>query len=232
MWLWTLLVGALGSQLLSQDWEASDQAQFSTHNFTLNPPMAQSKGQLRHKVQQQATTLEAKFAFQSSCPRSRDTQGLALLLSTQPLQSGRLFGAHHSFEGVMVMVNHRSLEVGMVLGDGKRQIRDSDSALKCAYLDPKVNTTVRLSLSKRKLSLFIGPESRLCGSIDFPWERFFVGLSGSAASQPCSNTIYDFALEIVDQNPSLNAIGENIGEMEEEIADVIGEIGEMLDEFS
>jgi len=214
------------------DWEAGDQAKFSQYSIDLNPPMAQSKGQLRYKVQQQATTLEAKFAFTSSCPRTRDIQGLAVLLSTEPLKSGRLFGAHPVFEGVMVMVNHQSLEAGMVLGDGKRQIREGDSALKCSFSDTQANTTIRISLSQGKIALFIGPESRLCGSMEFPFEQFYIGLSASAASQPCSNTIYDFTLESVDQNPSLAAIGETIGEMDEEIADVIGEIGEMLDEFS
>lgn len=229
MWLLLLLVGV---QSAPGDWEISDQASISTQSFTLNPALAHSKGQLRYKLQQQTTTLDVTFAFQSSCPRTRDEQGISVLLSAEPAKPGKLFGAQDVYEGAMIMVNHRTQEVSVVLGDGKRQVRERDRGLKCTYLDPKANTTLKISLSQRKLSLYIGPDSNLCGAVDFPMNRFYIGLSGIAASEPCSNIIYDFTLETCESESSLEAIGTKIGEMDEEIADVIGEIGEMVDEFS
>lgn len=234
MWLLLWVVAVHGNSVAWKpgDWDISDQAEVNVGRFGLNPASAHSKGQLRYKLQQQTTTLDVTFAFQSSCPRTRDEQGLSLLLSTDPAKPGRLFGALDVYEGVMIIVNHRNQEVSVVLGDGKRQVKESDRGLKCTYLDPQANNTLKISLSQGKLSLYMGPDSTLCGAIDFPLHRFYISLSGIAASEPCSNTIYDFTLETCDTESSLTAIGNTIGEMDEEIADVIGEIGEMVDEFS
>lgn len=225
-------VGSAQVVLPNSTWEIGELTTFTPNYITLNSAATQGKGLLRCTSQNKVTTLEASFTFQSSCQRTKDNQGIAFLLSKEPIKTGPFYGAQDLFEGAMVSINHRSLEIGLISSPGKAAVKDADIRVKCHYASPQSNNPVRLSLSQKKLTLFSGADNKQCGSVDFSLDQFYIGLSSFSGTQACANTIFNLTIYHPDPNPTLTALGEKIKEMEDDLTDVIGEINELVDEFS
>lgn len=239
MWTW-LLVAGVGAATISvtpqnfpaESWEIGAQAAIGTDTILLNPSTANSKGFLRTKEAHEVDAMEFSLVFLSSCSRTQGSQGLAVLFSSEALQSGPLLGVQNKFTGALIAVNHKSDEIALYFSDGKKAVAEADSALKCQYTNPLIKNTIHVSLARTRMSVYSGLDRRLCGTLHFPLTKFFIGVNSMSLAQPCTNTLYSLTLETPNPDSGIQALGRSMGEMDEEFADVIGEISEMVDDFS
>ena len=238
MWIWLLLAGVRGvlvsitpQKFPGETWEVGGQAVLGTDTLLLNPQTANSKGFLRSKEVQSIDTMEMSLTFVSSCSRTQNSQGMVILLTTDPLQPGPLLGVQDRFHGALISINHKGDEIGLFFSDGKKPVGEGEAALKCQYTNPLVKNSIHISLARSRMTVYSGLDRRLCGTLHFPLAKFYIGVNSMALAQPCTNTIYSLTIETPDTD-KIQSLDRSMGEMDEEFADVIGEIKDLVDDFS